>query len=83
MRSTPTGTSAAGGDEAKPSGSQQDYWPLTAYQRDIVAVSARYPDLPIAQAVAYARLDGTVNLDADARVRAANISAKRRAAIAF
>ena len=40
----------------------QEYWPLTGYQRDIVAVSARYPDLPIAQAVAYARLDGTVNL---------------------
>ncbi len=38
-----------------------EYWPLTGYQRDIIAVSARYPDLPIAQAVAYARLDGTVN----------------------
>ena len=36
---------------------------MTGYQRDIVAVSARYPDLPIAQAVAYARLDGTVNLE--------------------
>jgi acyl transferase domain-containing protein/NADPH:quinone reductase-like Zn-dependent oxidoreductase/NADP-dependent 3-hydroxy acid dehydrogenase YdfG/acyl carrier protein len=42
---------------------EQDYWPLTAYQRDIVAVGARYPDLPIAQAVAHARLDGTVNLE--------------------
>ena len=42
---------------------QQEYWPLTSYQRDIVAISARYPDLPIAQAVAYARLDGTVNLE--------------------
>ena len=41
----------------------QDYWPLTAYQRDIVAVGARYPDLPIAQIVAHARLDGTVNLE--------------------
>ena len=39
----------------------REYWPLTGYQRDIVAVSARYPDLPIAQAVAYARLDGEVN----------------------
>ena len=42
---------------------EQDYWPLTAYQRDIVAVGARYPDLPIAQVVAHARLDGTVNLE--------------------
>jgi acyl transferase domain-containing protein/NADPH:quinone reductase-like Zn-dependent oxidoreductase/acyl carrier protein len=41
---------------------EQDYLPLTAYQRDIVAVGARYPDLPIAQVVSYARLDGTVNL---------------------
>ena len=44
-------------------GIQQEYWPLTAYQRDIVAVGARYPDLPIVQAVAYARLEGTVNLE--------------------
>jgi NADPH:quinone reductase-like Zn-dependent oxidoreductase/malonyl CoA-acyl carrier protein transacylase/nucleoside-diphosphate-sugar epimerase/acyl carrier protein len=44
-------------------GLRQEYWPLTGYQRDIVAVSARYPDLPIAQAVGYARLDGTVNLE--------------------
>ncbi len=43
-------------------GLRQEYWPLTGYQRDIVAVSARYPNLPIAQAVAYARLDGTVNV---------------------
>jgi acyl transferase domain-containing protein/acyl carrier protein len=42
---------------------QQEYWPLTGYQRDIVAVSERYPALPIAQAAAYARLDGTVNLE--------------------
>ena len=42
---------------------QQEDWPLTAYQRDIVAVSARYPDLPIAQAVGYARLDGAVNME--------------------
>jgi polyketide synthase 12 len=42
---------------------EQDYWPLTAYQRDIVAVDARYPDLPVAQVVAHARLDGTVNLE--------------------
>ena len=41
---------------------QQDYLPLTGYQRDIVAISARYPDLPIAQVVAHARLDGAVNL---------------------
>jgi acyl transferase domain-containing protein/NADPH:quinone reductase-like Zn-dependent oxidoreductase/NADP-dependent 3-hydroxy acid dehydrogenase YdfG/acyl carrier protein len=38
-----------------------DYWPLTGYQRDIVAAGVRYPDLPIAQVMAHARLDGTVN----------------------
>lgn len=42
---------------------EQDYWPLTAYQRDIIAIGARYPDLPIAQVVVHARLDGTVNLE--------------------
>ena len=42
---------------------QQESWPLTAYQRDIVAIGARYPDLPVAQVVVYARLDGTVNLE--------------------
>ena len=36
---------------------------MTGYQRDIVAIGARYPDLPIAQVVAHARLDGTVNLE--------------------
>ena len=36
---------------------------MTGYQRDIVAIGARYPDLPIAQVVGYARLDGTVNLE--------------------
>lgn len=41
---------------------ETDYWPLTGYQRDIVAIGARYPDLPIAQVIAHARLDGTVNL---------------------
>jgi polyketide synthase 12 len=45
------------GDPAAP-----DYWPLTGYQRDIVAAGARYPDLPIAQVIAHARLGGTVNL---------------------
>lgn len=42
---------------------EQDHWPLTGYQRDIVAIGERYPDLPIAQVVAHARLDGTVNLE--------------------
>jgi acyl transferase domain-containing protein/NADPH:quinone reductase-like Zn-dependent oxidoreductase/acyl carrier protein len=42
---------------------EQDCLPLTAYQRDIVAVGARYPELPIAQIVGHARLDGTVNLE--------------------
>ena len=48
--------------EVESESAEQDYWPLTAYQRDIVAVGARYPDLPVAQVVAYSRLDGTVNL---------------------
>jgi polyketide synthase 12 len=42
---------------------QQTHWPLTAYQRDIVAVGARHPDLPLVQAVGYARLEGTVDLE--------------------
>jgi acyl transferase domain-containing protein/NADPH:quinone reductase-like Zn-dependent oxidoreductase/acyl carrier protein len=42
---------------------QQQDWPLTSYQRDIVAISARYPDLPIAQVVGNARLDGAVDLE--------------------
>jgi acyl transferase domain-containing protein/NADPH:quinone reductase-like Zn-dependent oxidoreductase/acyl carrier protein len=49
--------------EAESGRVEQDYWPLTGYQRDIVAIGARYPDLPIAQVVAHARLDGTVNLE--------------------
>nr|WP_264060049.1 SDR family NAD(P)-dependent oxidoreductase [Mycolicibacterium psychrotolerans] len=40
-----------------------DRWPLAGCQRDIVAIGARYPDLPIAQIVAHARLAGTVNLE--------------------
>ena len=51
------------GEERSNRGIQQTHWPLTAYQRDIVAVGARYPDLPIVQAVGYARLEGTVNLE--------------------
>jgi polyketide synthase 7 len=50
-------------EEQSNRGIQQAHWPLTAYQRDIVAVGARYPDLPIVQAVGYARLEGTVNLE--------------------
>ena len=44
-------------------GFEQDYWPLTGYQRDIVAIGARYPNLPIAQVIAHARLDGVVDLE--------------------
>jgi acyl transferase domain-containing protein/NADPH:quinone reductase-like Zn-dependent oxidoreductase/acyl carrier protein len=44
-------------------GIKQTHWPLTAYQRDIVAVGARYPDLPIVQAVGYTRLAGTVDME--------------------
>ena len=54
------GESALGDEESERV--EQDYLPLTAYQRDIVAVGARYPDLPIAQVVSHARLHGTVNL---------------------
>ncbi len=52
--STPGG---GGGELVK-----QEYWPLTAYQRNIVAIGARYPDLPVVQAVGCARLQGTVNM---------------------
>jgi polyketide synthase 12 len=56
-----TDADAPVGDE-QAEGVEQDYLPLTAYQRDIVAVGARYPDLPIAQVISHARIDGTVNL---------------------
>ena len=39
------------------------YWPLTEYQRDIVAISSRFPDLPITQVAGYVRLDGAVDID--------------------
>ena len=52
-----------GWEERRHSGIQPPHWPLTAYQRDIVAVGARYPDLAIVQAFGYARLEGTVNLE--------------------
>ena len=42
---------------------RQTHWPLTTYQRDIVAVGARYPDLPVVQAAGYARFEGTVDLE--------------------
>jgi polyketide synthase 12 len=58
-----TDAAAACEEERSDRGIQQEYWPLMGYQRDILAISARYPDLPIAQAAAYARLDGTVNLE--------------------
>ncbi|WP_202914986.1 MULTISPECIES: type I polyketide synthase [unclassified Mycolicibacterium] len=53
----------------------QIFWPLTGSQRDIVAISARYPDLPIAQVSAHARLDGTVDLE---RMRECVRRARRR-----
>jgi polyketide synthase 12 len=58
-----TDGTSADGEARSEAAVQQEYWPLTGYQRDIVAISARYPDLPVAQAVAYARLDGTVDLE--------------------
>nr|WP_264956301.1 SDR family NAD(P)-dependent oxidoreductase [Mycobacterium kiyosense] len=47
--------------EEESESAEPDCWPLTAYQRDIVVLGARYPDLPIAQVVAHTRLDGSVN----------------------
>ncbi|WP_280303460.1 hypothetical protein [Nocardia abscessus] len=35
---------------------------MTAYQRDIMAVAARHPDLPIVQLSAYSRIDGKLDL---------------------
>ena len=55
------GEPSSGGDET--GRVEQEYRPLTGCQRDIVAVGARYSDLPIAQVVTHARLDGTVNLE--------------------
>jgi acyl transferase domain-containing protein/NADPH:quinone reductase-like Zn-dependent oxidoreductase/short-subunit dehydrogenase/acyl carrier protein len=49
--------------EHETNGEAQRFWPLTSYQRDIVATAARYPDLPVAQVVVGARLDGTLNLE--------------------
>ena len=61
-RTLDTGGASTRGEEESDR-TEQDHWPLTGYQRDIVAIGARYPDLPIAQVVAHARLDGTVNLE--------------------
>ncbi len=55
---------------------QQKHWPLTTYQRDIVAVGARHPDLPLVQAVGYTRLEGTVDLERMRWCHPADISAK-------
>ena len=62
MHSTSTEPPDSGQGRSNP-GIKQTHWPLTAYQRDIVAVGARYPDLPIVQAVGYTRLEGTVNME--------------------
>ena len=53
---------SASRDQRSDNGLHQLDYPLTAYQRDIVAVGARYPDLPITQAFGYARLEGPVDL---------------------
>ncbi len=53
---------AAPAARAAEGGADPEHWPLTGYQRDIVAVGVRYPDLPPAQVVAHVRLDGTVDL---------------------
>ncbi|OBF26996.1 hypothetical protein A5724_02755 [Mycobacterium sp. ACS1612] len=43
--------------------SDSQTWPLTAYQRDIVATGMRYPDLPLVQVAGHSRLTGTVDMD--------------------
>lgn len=43
--------------------SDPQVWPLTGYQRDIVATGMRYPDLPLVQAVGHVRLEGAVDVE--------------------
>ena len=49
--------------EEPAAGSDSQTWPLTGYQRDIVATGMRYPDLPLVQVVGHARLTGTVDME--------------------
>ncbi|MEU0875914.1 amino acid adenylation domain-containing protein [Nocardia brasiliensis] len=37
-------------------------WPLTAYQRDIMAIASRHPDLPIVQAAGYSHIEQSVDI---------------------
>ena len=53
---------AADSEEAT-AGSDSQTWPLTAYQRDIVATGMRYPDLPLVQVAGHARLTGPVDME--------------------
>ncbi|WP_417282112.1 amino acid adenylation domain-containing protein [Antrihabitans spumae] len=50
-------------DDVVPAASRRSYWPLTDYQRDVIAVGSRYPELPLVQAAGYVRLSGQVNID--------------------
>jgi amino acid adenylation domain-containing protein len=42
--------------------SESQTWPLTGYQRDIVAIGMRYPDLPLVQVAGHVRLAGSVDM---------------------
>ncbi len=52
-----------GGADEPASGSDSQMWPLTGYQRDIVATGMRYPDRPVVQVVGHFRLTGTADMD--------------------
>ncbi|WP_433524306.1 amino acid adenylation domain-containing protein [Nocardia pseudovaccinii] len=43
--------------------STEKYRPLTAYQRDLMAVASRHPDLPIVQASGYSHIDTAVETE--------------------
>ncbi|NLE80665.1 MAG: amino acid adenylation domain-containing protein [Rhodococcus sp.] len=43
--------------------SSNDTWPLTAYQRDLMGVASRHPDLPLVQQSAYSHLDTAVDAE--------------------
>ncbi|WP_405167897.1 amino acid adenylation domain-containing protein [Nocardia sp. NBC_01499] len=55
-----TRESAAVAELARPAGTA---WPLSPYQADLVAVGARYPELPVVQAAYYIRVDGATDVD--------------------
>ncbi|WP_067862087.1 amino acid adenylation domain-containing protein [Nocardia shimofusensis] len=56
-----------------------EHWPLTAYQRDIMAVAARNPSLPLTQMSGWSHIDGA--LDADRIRRCAELAVRRNDAL--